>query len=157
MADIDDQSLPKATINKMISDLTPQGIRISQDLRDLLCEGCTEFVLSISSEANDISTKENKTTITPEHVLRALKQLGFDEFIEQCTKEMEIEKDVQKVKRVDKKKKKDIGMTQEEAMAMQQKMFADAKARMAGSKMDDGQHEEEQEQEQGGGSSAPVL
>jgi histone H3/H4 len=53
----DEQSLPKATINKMISDSIPEGLRLSNDLRDLLLESCTEYVLSISSEATDISTK----------------------------------------------------------------------------------------------------
>ena len=135
----DEQSLPKATINKMISDIIPEGLRLSNDLRDLLLESCTEFVLSISSEVTDISTKENKTTITPEHVIAALKKLGFDDFIDDCTKEMEIEKDVAKDKRIE-KKKKDMGMSAEEAMALQAKMFAEAKARMAG---------QQQQQQQG--------
>ena len=116
----DEQSLPKATINKMISDIIPEGLRLSNDLRDLLLESCTEFVLSISSEVTDISTKENKTTITPEHVIAALKKLGFDDFIDDCTK--------------------DMGMSAEEAMALQAKMFAEAKARMAG---------QQQQQQQG--------
>ena len=36
----------------------------------------------VSSEANDVSEREKKTTITPEHVLAALQQLGFAEFQE---------------------------------------------------------------------------
>ena len=76
----DEQSLPKATINKMISDSIPEGLRLSNDLRDFL-RSCAINCLSISSEATDISTKENKTTITPEHVIAALKKLGFDDFI----------------------------------------------------------------------------
>jgi len=39
-----------------------------------------EFVQLVSSEANDVSEKDKKTTITPEHVLSALEQLGFSEF-----------------------------------------------------------------------------
>ena len=114
----------------MISDSIPEGLRLSNDLRFFSI--VHEIVLSISSEATDISTKENKTTITPEHVIAALKKLGFDDFIDECTKEMEIEKDVAKDKRIEKKKKKDMGMSAEEAMALQAKMFAEAKARMAG-------------------------
>ncbi len=41
-----------------------------------------EFVQLVSSEANDLSEKEKKTTITPEHVLAALEQLGFADFQE---------------------------------------------------------------------------
>lgn len=36
----------------------------------------------MSSEANDLSEKEKKSTIMPEHVLAALEQLGFSEFQE---------------------------------------------------------------------------
>lgn len=43
---------------------------------------CAEFVQLVSSEANEVSDKEKKTTITPEHVLAALHQLGFSEFQE---------------------------------------------------------------------------
>lgn len=41
---------------------------------------CAEFVQLVSSEANEMSDKEKKSTITPEHVLAALQQLGFSEF-----------------------------------------------------------------------------
>ena len=41
-----------------------------------------EFVEMVSSSANEISCKDNKTTITPEHVLQSLDQLGFLELME---------------------------------------------------------------------------
>jgi len=66
------RSVSAATIAKMISDLLPPGLRMSQDVKDLVMETCTEFVQCVASEANEISTKDNKTTITPEHVVRAL-------------------------------------------------------------------------------------
>ena len=36
-----------------------------------------EFVEMISSSANEVSTQDKKTTINPEHVLKALEDLGF--------------------------------------------------------------------------------
>ena len=44
--------------------------------------GCAEFVQLVSSEASEVSDQEKKTTITPEHVLAALQQLGFSDFQE---------------------------------------------------------------------------
>jgi len=38
----------------------------------------TEFIQLLSSEANEIATKEKKNTIQPEHVMSALKELGFE-------------------------------------------------------------------------------
>lgn len=40
-----------------------------------------EFITLVSSEANEISEKESKKTIACEHVTAALKELGFDEYV----------------------------------------------------------------------------
>ena len=48
-----------------------------------------EFVQLLSSEANEIATKEKKNTITPEHLLKAIRDLGFTDFIEEVTATME--------------------------------------------------------------------
>jgi hypothetical protein len=39
-----------------------------------------EFVQLVSSEANEISGKEKKATILPEHVIKALDELGYQQF-----------------------------------------------------------------------------
>lgn len=39
-----------------------------------------EFIQLLSSEANELASKDNKSTITPAHVERALNQLGFEEW-----------------------------------------------------------------------------
>lgn len=44
-------------------------------------ECCVEFITLISSEANDISEKEAKKTIACEHVEKALRELGFGDYI----------------------------------------------------------------------------
>ncbi|CAI7847559.1 unnamed protein product, partial [Closterium sp. NIES-53] len=40
-----------------------------------------EFINLISSEANEICSKEDKRTIAPEHVLQALESLGFSSYL----------------------------------------------------------------------------
>jgi hypothetical protein len=57
------------------------GQTFSKDARDLLMECCVEFITLISSEANDISEKEAKKTIACEHVEKALRDLGFADYI----------------------------------------------------------------------------
>jgi len=76
----DDLSLPKATVTKMITDLLPNDVACAKETRDLVIECCVEFIHLISSEANEICEQESKKTIAPEHIIFALKRLGFDIF-----------------------------------------------------------------------------
>jgi len=72
-----------ATVQKIITEILPpsSGQTFSKDARDLLMECCVEFITLISSEANDISEKEAKKTIACEHVEKALRELGFADYI----------------------------------------------------------------------------
>ena len=76
------------------------------------------------------STKENKTTILPEHVVKvSLEALDFQTRVEVVSAAANDMKEEGKEARAEKKKKKGLQMTPEEALAMQQKMFAEARAR----------------------------
>ena len=70
-----------ATVAKMISERLPPGLKISAEVKEMVLEACNEFVQCVASEANEISTKENKTTIMPEHVVNALKSLDFEAYV----------------------------------------------------------------------------
>jgi histone H3/H4 len=130
----DELGLPKSTVVKMVQDaLAPLGgLRMSPECRDLVVDCCAEFVNAVASEANEISTKEKKTTINPDHVLAALRALGFEAYEAECAIARDEAKEEETEKRQMKKAKKNIGMSAEEAIAMQQQLFAQAKARMAG-------------------------
>ncbi|KAL4194962.1 hypothetical protein AMTRI_Chr05g71060 [Amborella trichopoda] len=79
----EDVSLPKATMFKIIKEMLPPDVRVARDAQDLLVECCVEFINLISSESNEVCGKEEKRTIAPEHVLRALEVLGFGDYIEE--------------------------------------------------------------------------
>lgn len=64
----DELSIPRAALNKMIKELIPR-IRVANDARELILNCCTEFIHYVSSEANDICVKQQKKTISPDHVL----------------------------------------------------------------------------------------
>jgi histone H3/H4 len=98
----DDLSLPKgkhsalqphglslaATVGKIITEIlgSDSSLAFAKDARDLLIECCVEFVTLLSSEANEIAEREAKKTIACEHVVSALRQLGYPDYIGDITK-----------------------------------------------------------------------
>ena len=89
-----------ATVQKIITEIVPStsGLSFGKDARDLLIECCVEFVQLISSEANDISEREAKKTIAPEHIEKALVDLGFGEYVEEVLKAANEQKEQLKVR-----------------------------------------------------------
>ncbi|CAI5496584.1 unnamed protein product, partial [Closterium sp. Naga37s-1] len=82
------------TMSRLIKEMLPRDVRVSKDTQDLLMDCClgglprwlyvsawAEFINLISSEANEICSKEDKRTIAPEHVLQALESLGFSSYL----------------------------------------------------------------------------
>ncbi|CAI9281564.1 unnamed protein product [Lactuca saligna] len=128
----EDASLPKATMTKIIKEMLPPDVRVARDTQDLLIECCVEFINLISSESNEVCSREDKRTIAPEHVLKALEVLGFGDYIEEVYAAYE----QHKLETVDTvrggKCTNGAEMTEEEALAEQQRMFAEARARMNG-------------------------
>lgn len=80
----DDLSLPKATVQKIITEILQNepGVSFAKDTRDLLIECCVEFITLISSEANEIAENDSKKTIACEHVKAALEELGFKDYVQ---------------------------------------------------------------------------
>ncbi|XP_061365181.1 protein Dr1 homolog [Gastrolobium bilobum] len=129
----EDASLPKATMTKIIKEMLPPDVRVARDAQDLLIECCVEFINLVSSESNEVCNREDKRTIAPEHVLKALEVLGFGEYIEEVYAAYEQHKN-ETMHDTLKSGKWSNGaeMTEEEALAEQQRMFAEARARMNG-------------------------
>lgn len=126
----DDVALPKATVNKFANDVASTlDVRLTMDTRELIADCCSEFVQLLSSEANDICEKDQKKTITPEHLLRALQQLGFERYFR------EVAEDYQKTKAEDRGGKRDKArkdrkkgnVPTEELLALQEALFAKAR------------------------------
>ncbi|MCD9645331.1 Down-regulator of transcription 1 [Datura stramonium] len=129
----EDASLPKATMTKIIKEMLPPDVRVARDAQDLLIECCVEFINLISSESNEVCSREDKRTIAPEHVLKALEVLGFGEYIEEVYAAYEQHKlETVDTVRAGKWSNNVAEMTEEEALAAQQRMFAEARARMNG-------------------------
>ncbi|KAF9449906.1 TATA binding protein-associated phosphoprotein [Macrolepiota fuliginosa MF-IS2] len=125
----DDLSLPKATVSKMISELLPNDIVCAKETRDLVIECCVEFIHLISSEANEICEQESKKTIAPEHIISALKRLGFDSFTTEVEDVLKDHKQQQKDREKKVSKFEQSGMTEEELLAKQEELFAASRAK----------------------------
>ncbi|KAH7421991.1 hypothetical protein KP509_13G084800 [Ceratopteris richardii] len=128
----EDVSLPKATMTKIIKEMLPKHVRVARDAQDLLVECCVEFINLISSESNEICNREEKRTIAPEHVMKALEVLGFGDYLEEVHMALEEHRrDTLDSPRGGSRWGRDgVEMTEEEAAAEQQRMFAEARERM---------------------------
>jgi histone H3/H4 len=121
----------QATVQKIVGEILSgsSGIAFSKEARDVLIECCVEFITLISSEANDISEKEAKKTIACDHIIKALDQLGFTDYIPAVLEAAAEHKEVQKGREKKANKLEQSGLSLEELERLQQEQFAAAAAR----------------------------
>ncbi|KAL8691335.1 MAG: hypothetical protein Q9218_003421 [Villophora microphyllina] len=125
----DELSLPKATVQKIITEiLQPSpGVTFAKDARDLLIDCCVEFITLISSEANEIAEKEAKKTIATEHIDKALRELGFPEYVQGVLSAAGEHKEVLKGVRDKKTNKLELsGLSEAELLRQQEALFKSA-------------------------------
>lgn len=127
----EDLSLPKATVQKMISELLPSDVSVAKETRDLVIECCVEFIHLIASDANEICESESKKTIAPEHIINSLKRLGFDEYVPEVQEVLKDHKQQQKDREKKTSKFEQSGLTEEELAAQQEALFAKSREKFA--------------------------
>jgi histone H3/H4 len=118
-----------ATVQKIISEILSSDVAFAKDARDLLIDCCVEFITLISSEANDIAEREAKKTIASEHVVRALKDLGFEEYVDQIQEVAHEHREHQKSREKKQTKLEQSGLSQEELLRQQEELFGNARAK----------------------------
>ncbi|PRW56454.1 flagellar inner arm dynein 1 heavy chain alpha [Chlorella sorokiniana] len=127
---MDDVGLPKSSLQKAIKDALPANMRIAGDASELLVQACNQFVHLISTQANDISERDKRSTISPEHVIKALEELEFGaQYVEAARAALE-EWKVENKEHHGKmqNRKQGSGLTQEQLIELQQKLFEEARA-----------------------------
>ncbi|KAI6650295.1 Protein Dr1-like [Oopsacas minuta] len=124
----DEPGLPRLTVNNMIKEILPDT-KVAKESKDLIINCCSEFIHVVSTEANELAEKSKKahTLITPDHVIQSLKNLGFNEYVQDVTQAYAEFKDTYKKKK-SQPKVDTSGKTQEELQREQMEMFE--KARM---------------------------
>jgi len=130
MSEKEEVSLPKATISKIVRETLPEHIKCSSETRDAILECCIEFIHLISSEANEICNQEKRRTISAEHILKALEVLGFTEYSPQVSETLQKHRTESKGKNRSKgtKKLENLGISEEQLLAEQQRLFSQARS-----------------------------
>jgi sensor c-di-GMP phosphodiesterase-like protein len=82
----------------------------------------------LATEANDICNKQNKKTISATHIIESLKKLGYESYIEKAEEVLEEHKVEQEKTSKQSKKFNSSGLTQEELLKEQQRLFAQARS-----------------------------
>lgn len=125
----DEESLtiPRAAMNKLIKELVPD-IRVATESRDLILQCCTEFIHLITDKANAICEEEKKKTMSAEHVLEALDQLGLSSYKSEAES---VASDCKNKRRRQSTRLEHLGIPEEELLRQQQELFAKAKAEQA--------------------------
>ncbi|XP_076436182.1 protein Dr1-like [Babylonia areolata] len=126
----DELSVPRAALNKMIKELIPR-IRVANDARELILNCCKEFIHLVSTEANDICVKQQKKTISPEHILEALESLGFGDYKDEAKAVLQEAKAVAAKKRRGSTRLENLGIPEEELLRQQQELFEKARQEQA--------------------------
>ncbi|KAJ3237299.1 negative cofactor 2 transcription regulator complex subunit ncb2 [Chytriomyces hyalinus] len=131
-AGLDDEEvgLPKTTIAKIIQEVLPNDLWCAKETRDLITDCCLEFVHLISSEANEECEKESKKTITGEHVLAALRSLGFEDYITEVNGALDDHNKLSKERRKRSTKFDNSGISAEEKLRRQEALIEQARLNM---------------------------
>ena len=127
--DDEDLSLPKATIQKLIQEYLPKDLSCAKETRDLLTDCCVEFVHLVSSEANEACEKDSKKTIAPDHVVKALNDLGFGKYTQEVQDVLNDHRQHQKERERKASRFELSGLSEEELQRQQEELFAASKAR----------------------------
>lgn len=120
-------TIPRAAMNKLIKELLPD-IRVANDSRELILQCCSEFIHCITSEANTICENQQKKTMSAEHVLNALDNLGFSTY---KTEAELVVNDCKRKRRRQSTRLEHLGIPEEELLKQQQALFAKAREEQA--------------------------
>lgn len=126
----EDLSLPKATVQKIVGEILPNDIAISKEAREAITECSIEFIMILSTQLNDIAEKEAKKTITSDHVMRALEELGFHNYLDIINRVLDEHKELLKGKEKKNNKFQNSGLTEAELLKQQEELFKKSRDRL---------------------------
>ncbi|GMM29558.1 negative cofactor 2 transcription regulator complex subunit [Martiniozyma asiatica (nom. inval.)] len=131
MADNEEITLPKATVGKILTEILPNDTSFTKEAREALVECCIEFIMIVTTESNEIAEKDCKKTISTDHIIKAVEELGFPQYLPILETYVENCKNNSKAKASRKEDKfKKSGMTEEELLAIQQQLFMNSRNKL---------------------------
>lgn len=120
-------------MQKIVSEILPKDIAISKEAREAITECSIEFIMILSTQLNDIAEKEAKKTIASDHVIKALEELGFHNYLDIINKVLDEHKELLKGKEKKNNKFLNSGLTEEELLKQQEELFKKSRDRLQGS------------------------
>ncbi|SCV04480.1 LAME_0H18778g1_1 [Lachancea meyersii CBS 8951] len=129
MGEQEDISLPKATVQKIISEVLESDLTFSKEAREIIIESGIEFIMILSSMASEMADKEAKKTIAPDHVIKALEELEYHEFIPYLEQILVEHRETQRIKERRDAKFKKSGLSEEELLRQQEELFRQSRTR----------------------------
>ncbi|CAJ0587358.1 unnamed protein product, partial [Mesorhabditis spiculigera] len=77
-----DRLLPIANVTRLMRTQIPEAGKMAKEARELVQDCASEFISFITSHANERCLQERRKVVTSDDLLDALRDLGFDEYIE---------------------------------------------------------------------------
>ncbi|CCE63238.1 hypothetical protein TPHA_0E01430 [Tetrapisispora phaffii CBS 4417] len=130
----EDVTLPKATVQKIISEILDPDFTFGKEARDMIIKSGIEFLMILSSISSEMAESDSKKTIAPEHVLKALEALEYDEFVPILSKILVEFKGSMKVKERKDSKFKKSGLSEEELLRQQEELFRKSRSKLNNTK-----------------------
>lgn len=125
--------LPAKAVGEMVSGELPDGWKAGKEVQGPLVDAMVEFIEIVTEKAAAAAGGGNAdkvSNVRPQHVVDALKELGFGRYEAEVLAVWEREKDTRKKKASRKKKGNSLaqsGLSMEELQARQEALFAKAR------------------------------
>ncbi|KCZ74823.1 hypothetical protein H311_04208, partial [Anncaliia algerae PRA109] len=120
----------------------PKSAKLTKEARELFKDIGIKFIQIITVASHKICENESKKTIVPEHALKALNELGFSKYTDTCKEALHDFIELSKRRPSKKNTFQESGLTMEELLEKQKKLFEDAKKEMDKTLEDDSLSEE---------------
>lgn len=119
-----------ATVQKIIGEVLPSDLTFSKEARDVVIECCIEFIMILSDQSNEIAEQEAKKTIASDHVIKALQELGFNDYIAPIEQALVEHRESVKGRERKNNKFQNSGFTEEELLRQQEELFRQSRSRL---------------------------
>jgi down-regulator of transcription 1 len=85
-----DATLPRTSVNKLIREVLPSGMRLTPDAREAVAECGLEFVQLVASVAHEEAGGKGRRIMMGAHILAALETLGYGAYRKRSAQEVEL-------------------------------------------------------------------
>jgi histone H3/H4 len=142
--------LPKATVSRLIAESLPAEATCSKEARDIMVDCAVQFIHLLASEANQASEDSTRQSINADHLMKAIRSLGFEKFVEPLQQAHEDQKREQRTythQRKSTNKLSQSGLSEEELFKQQEELFRQARLRFEASQQLQQQQPDDREED----------